>query len=69
MGLFKKKPTLATADVLPILKGQNVKKISVYSVQHQAYHEITLDEYCMQLKSLGLSDEEIALKLKKVSGE
>jgi hypothetical protein len=63
---LKKKQSLATAYIIPALKGDNIKKLSVYDIDQQAYHEITLDEYCQKLKVLGLSDEEIAGKLKKI---
>lgn len=65
MGLFRKnKPE--DIKVLPLVRSSSEKKISVYDVKLQAYHEITLDEYTNQLKALGLSDGVVAAQVAKI---
>lgn len=42
--------------------------VSVYDPAANAYREVPVEHFRFQLKSLGLTDEEIDAKLKKVKG-
>jgi hypothetical protein len=39
------------------------KTVSIYDPSVQAYREVSIDDYKVQLKSLGLTDEEVAQKV------
>ena len=41
------------------------KTVSIYDPAEQAYREVSVDDYKLQLKSLGLTDDEIAEKVDK----
>ena len=41
------------------------KTVSIYDPSAQAYREVSIDDLKAQLKSLGLTDEEVAQKVDK----
>lgn len=66
MGIFKRKKKDIT--IIPVIvKTSDIKKISIFDVNRQAYYEITMTEYYLKLKALGLSDDEATKKIKAVS--
>jgi hypothetical protein len=66
MSIFKKKRPETIIQSLPPKVGE--KKVSVFDVRLQAYHEISLEEYYARLRALGLSDEEAKVKVEKARG-
>ena len=67
MGLFGKKK--AEAQVLPTVpKASGGKKVSIFDIHQQAFHEITVEEYHGHLRALGLSDAEASAKVKEIGG-
>lgn len=54
---------------MAIQNKKEIETVSVYDPTLQAYHEISLDDYKIQLESLGLSQEEVSEKVKKVLEE
>lgn len=62
MSIFKKK---TEPIVLPQPKSGG-KKVSVFDIQKQAYHEVSIEAYYSMLRGLGLSDDEAKAKVKQL---